>query len=142
MQIRAMFFEKQGIVHNEAAQRKASLRGVEHDCASTPKAQPECFIAANWDKGWVGELFYDIAKETGGQVVAMTQANFSSSSAHLSADVLTRCAWETMQGLVDVCVADAWETDERRTLASFTSPMDVVRIEYFFGQMTAHRVCS
>ena len=72
MQIRAMFFESPGVVQNDAAQRMARLKGIPHDCASSSRAVPQCFQAEHWDKGWIGELFFDIVHETGGEVVAMT----------------------------------------------------------------------
>lgn len=72
VQIRAMFFESPGVVQNDAAQRIAQLRGIPHDCASSSRAVPQCFQAEHWDKGWIGELFFDIVQETGGEVVAMT----------------------------------------------------------------------
>ena len=125
VRIRAMFFAKPGVVQNDAAERLARLEGLPYDCASRVWAVPQCFRAQNWDKGWVGELFFDIVQETGGVVVAMTAVNFSSSTAHAAADELTRCAWEVQLGLVDVCVADVWETDARRMVSTFTSPIDV-----------------
>jgi len=72
VQIRAMFFETPGVVQNDAARRIARLRGSPHDCASSSRAVPQCFQAEHWDKGWLGELFFDIVHETGGEVVAMT----------------------------------------------------------------------
>ena len=44
---------------------------------------------------------------------------------HASGDALLRCAWEVQLGLVDVCVGDVWETDARRIVSPFTSPIDV-----------------
>jgi hypothetical protein len=123
--IRAMFFEKRGALQNDAAQRASQLQGIAHDCGSSKRAVKECFRAENWDKGWLGELFFDIVHETGGQVVAMTAANFSSLTYHSAEDVLTRCAWEVQLGLVDVCVSASWETDELRLIAPFSSPVDV-----------------
>ena len=162
--IRAMFFEKQGVVQNEAASRceacvcfvlffsacssawnlvahlvpapsdrlhlcrmakETGLVGQGHTCANKDIALPECFRASNWNKGWVGEIFSDIVKETAVNVVALTAANFSASSAHVSTDDFSRCIWEVKEGKVDVCVGDIWETEPRRRFTSFSSALDV-----------------
>ena len=56
----------------------------------------------------------------------MQAANFSSlTSEHAGDDTLTRCAREVQMGMVDVCVADMWETVARRSISTFTSPVHI-----------------
>ena len=105
--------------------KETGLVGQGHTCANKDIALPECFRASNWNKGWVGEIFSDIVKETAVNVVALTAANFSASSAHVSTDDFSRCIWEVKEGKVDVCVGEIWETESRRRFTSFSSALDV-----------------
>eukprot|EP00291_Cryptomonas_curvata_P018852 CAMPEP_0172168344 /NCGR_PEP_ID=MMETSP1050-20130122/10082_1 /TAXON_ID=233186 /ORGANISM="Cryptomonas curvata, Strain CCAP979/52" /LENGTH=445 /DNA_ID=CAMNT_0012839249 /DNA_START=284 /DNA_END=1621 /DNA_ORIENTATION=+ len=97
-------------------------------------AQPECFVASNWQSGWVGALLLDVFHSMGLQdehIEAMTQLNFSGATdPHNRSGVFfggvsafTRCVWEVQLGHADMCIGDFWETYERRSIATFTTAM-------------------
>lgn len=122
-----MFFDSAAVVENPTAVAAAAAAGRDYSCDDIRLAVPECFIARNWDQGWVGELFATITNNLGANVVAMTRANFTAASSQIykGASSYTRCVWEVNRGMVDICIGDFWETNERRGIAPFSSSFDL-----------------
>mmetsp|Transcript_6279 Transcript_6279/g.14664 ORF Transcript_6279/g.14664 Transcript_6279/m.14664 type:complete len:796 (-) Transcript_6279:127-2514(-) len=126
LNVRIMYIDVWPATQNKAAKDAAEALGREYSCDDPDLAVPECFVAENWDSGWVGELAHNIVQSLQINVTAMTRANFSEAgyNAYKGVSSYTRCVWEVRVGHVDVCVGDFWETEPRREVASFTSAMD------------------
>ena len=68
---------------------------------------------------------FQVLKDLGVNVIAMTKANFSAAAKSVvTASSFTRCVWDVHFGNVDLCVGDFWETPERRNLSTFTAAID------------------
>eukprot|EP00277_Geminigera_cryophila_P035972 CAMPEP_0173098332 /NCGR_PEP_ID=MMETSP1102-20130122/34650_1 /TAXON_ID=49646 /ORGANISM="Geminigera sp., Strain Caron Lab Isolate" /LENGTH=523 /DNA_ID=CAMNT_0013990773 /DNA_START=288 /DNA_END=1860 /DNA_ORIENTATION=+ len=94
-------------------------------CGSAATATPACFVAENWNEGYVGVTFQRITSALGVPVIAMTKANFSAEVyvQYKGGSSFTRCCHEITLGNVDICASNFWETEERRGLTSFTSAL-------------------
>lgn len=126
--VRAIFIESPSVVENpKAAERARELGLASSNCNDPALALPECFVAENWNSGWVGSLSKIIFDNLGVEVIAMTQANFTlnSSAVYSGGSSYTRCVWEIRVDGADICVGDFWETNERRRIAPFTSSFDL-----------------
>mmetsp|Transcript_7423 Transcript_7423/g.17958 ORF Transcript_7423/g.17958 Transcript_7423/m.17958 type:complete len:715 (+) Transcript_7423:3-2147(+) len=121
-----MYMDVWPATQNNAAKDAAKALGREYSCDDPELAVPECFVAENWNTGWVGELAHNIVTSLQLNITAMTRANFSEAgrAAYEGASSYTRCVWEVRVGHVDLCVGDFWETEPRREIAAFTSAMD------------------
>ena len=126
LDVRIMYIDVGPFTMNPAARSRAKQLGIPYSCDKPELALPECFVARNWDGGWIGEMVADILFQLDWNVTALTRANFSQESAEIytGSSSYTRCVWEVRLGNVDLCVGDFWETDERRRIAMFTSAMD------------------
>jgi len=122
-----MYMDSSAVVENPAARAEAARLGLEYNCDDPALAVPQCFMAAEWNSGWVGELANTILTNLGANVVALTRANFTAASAQMyqGGSSYTRCVWEVNRGMVDLCVGDFWETNERRGIAPFSSNFDL-----------------
>jgi len=115
--LRAMFLYTEYTMTNSAMDDSGA------SCGSVGTATPPCFVAANWNKGYVGVTFERITSALGVPVIAMTQANFSKEVyvQYTGGSSFTRCCHEITLGNVDICASNFWETEERRGLTPFTS---------------------
>jgi len=126
-----MFIDGKDVVENAAAEQAARDDGAKHSCGSCcgdpVLAQPACFVAANWGGGWISKPVVRILQNTGASLVALTSANISAQAAAMSGSTnpYGACPYEILLGSVDVCLGDFWETEERRNLVAFTTPLDV-----------------
>eukprot|EP00286_Rhodomonas_abbreviata_P025844 CAMPEP_0181313226 /NCGR_PEP_ID=MMETSP1101-20121128/14134_1 /TAXON_ID=46948 /ORGANISM="Rhodomonas abbreviata, Strain Caron Lab Isolate" /LENGTH=494 /DNA_ID=CAMNT_0023420163 /DNA_START=273 /DNA_END=1753 /DNA_ORIENTATION=+ len=122
-----MYMDSSKTVENKAAQAAAQAKGIEYNCDDPKLAVPECFVAANWNGGWVGEMTHKILTSLGVNVIALTRANFSQEvfQVYEGSSSFTRCVYEVRLENVDLCVGDFWETNERRRVSPFTSAFDL-----------------
>eukprot|EP00286_Rhodomonas_abbreviata_P029116 CAMPEP_0181293060 /NCGR_PEP_ID=MMETSP1101-20121128/2857_1 /TAXON_ID=46948 /ORGANISM="Rhodomonas abbreviata, Strain Caron Lab Isolate" /LENGTH=649 /DNA_ID=CAMNT_0023397609 /DNA_START=114 /DNA_END=2063 /DNA_ORIENTATION=- len=125
--VKAMYLVSPSVVENPKAEAAAAALGRDYNCDDPKLAVPECFVADNWNSGWVGELSHKIFTNLGANVIALTRANFSAISyqTYTGGSSFTRCVWEVNKRQVDLCVGDFWETNERRAIAPFSSSFDL-----------------
>lgn len=95
-------------------------------CNDAAKAIPECFVAENWNYGWICDATSKIFENLGLTVEASTKANFTQASKDLytGGSSYTRCIYEIIAGNQDICVSDYWQTAERASIISFTTGVD------------------
>ena len=140
---------------NNAATEAANKAKRGHECGSccsNPQlAVPECFIAKNWNNGWVSKVMFEAWADFGIEIVALTPANYSAETfAPSKGSLFERCIWEVRSGTVvnhsvdltsfrentmhsyltcrvskDLCVGTFWETPSRRNLVQFTTPLEI-----------------
>jgi len=113
--------------NNLVAQKILKKMGRTLDaCNFVKTAIPECFVAKNWDSGWVCQVTSEIFRDMGVEVIAKTKANTTVSTAVYSGpSSYTRCVYEVVLKQVDICVGDFWETAQRRSLTAFTASIDL-----------------
>jgi hypothetical protein len=123
-----VFLGKNMACENPAANAMLLKSGLTYltACDNPAKAVPECFVAANWNHGWICEASAEIFSNLGYELVALTRANFTQASADLykGGSSYTRCIYEIIAGNVDICVSDFWQTTERSKIISFTTGVD------------------
>ena len=129
--LRAMFIHVDMGCENPAARialgrLKDPARIYPGACDDVAKAVPECFVAANWNSGWMCAATADIFEQLGLNMVASTRANFTQASRDLykGGSSYTRCMWEIVAGNQDMCVSDFWQTAERAKVMTFTTAVD------------------
>jgi len=117
--LRAMF------IYNQYTMANSAVHDGGASCGSAATATPACFVAENWNEGYVGVTFQRITSALGVPVIAMTKANFSAEVyvQYKGGSSFTRCCHEITLGNVDICASNFWETEERRGLTSFTSAL-------------------
>jgi hypothetical protein len=123
----AMFMDDESTCHNPTAAKLLENRGLTLDACNFRKtAIPECFVADNWDSGWICQVTHGIFRDMGLPVIAKTQANSTVPlSVYSGSSAYTRCVYEVKTQAVDVCIGNFWETAERRALVPFTTAIDV-----------------
>ncbi len=123
----AMFMDKERACTNPTAAKLLEKRGLTLDACNFRKtAIPECFVADNWDSGWICEVTHGIFRDMGLPVIAKTKANTTVPlSVYGGSSAYTRCVYEVQTQAVDVCIGDFWETAQRRALVPFTTSIDV-----------------
>lgn len=124
----AMFLYVGAICENKKAAEALAAKGKTMSaCDDEKEAVPECFVAENWNGGWICEVTSRIFNNMGVKTIAKTRANFTQASADLYPSLVssyTRCVYEIRAGNVDICVADFWETASRRKLVAYTAAFD------------------
>jgi hypothetical protein len=122
-----MFMDDERTCHNPTAAKLLENQGLTLDACNFRKtAIPECFVADNWDSGWICQVTHGIFRDMGLPVIAKTQANSTVPlSVYAGSSAYTRCVYEVKTQAVDVCIGNFWETAERRALVPFTTAIDV-----------------
>lgn len=105
VKLRVLFLEGAGAVMNSAATEAANKAKRGHACGSccaNPQlAVPECFIAKNWNNGWVSKVMFEAWADFGIEIVALTPANYSAETlAPSKGSLFERCIWEVRSGTV------------------------------------------
>ena len=105
LKFRVLFLEGAGAVMNSAATEAANKAKRGHACGSccaNPQlAVPECFIAKNWNNGWVSKVMFEAWADFGIEIVALTPANYSAETlAPSKGSLFERCIWEVRSGTV------------------------------------------
>ena len=123
----AMFMADEKVCNNAKALALLKKQGLTLDACNYRKtAIPECFVAENWDSGWICEVTHGMFRDMGVSVIAKTKANTTvPTSVYNGPSSFTRCVYEVKLEQVDLCVGDFWETAQRRALAPFTSAVDL-----------------
>jgi len=122
-----MFMSDPVTCNNFRAVAKLEKMGLTLDaCNYRRTAIPECFVAENWDSGWVCKVMHEIFRDMGAVVIAKTKANTTvPTSVYSGPSSFTRCVYEVKLQQVDICVGDFWETLQRRSISGFTSALDL-----------------
>ena len=123
----AMYMSGGGMCENFVAAQKLEKMGLTLDaCNYRRTAVPECFVAENWNTGWVCKVMHEIFRDMGAVIIAKTKANTTvTSSVYSGPSSYTRCVYEIQLKQVDICVGDFWETEQRRAISAFTSALDL-----------------
>eukprot|EP00291_Cryptomonas_curvata_P019850 CAMPEP_0172158522 /NCGR_PEP_ID=MMETSP1050-20130122/4420_1 /TAXON_ID=233186 /ORGANISM="Cryptomonas curvata, Strain CCAP979/52" /LENGTH=503 /DNA_ID=CAMNT_0012827925 /DNA_START=62 /DNA_END=1573 /DNA_ORIENTATION=+ len=135
--LRVVYLDKQYVTQNLAANAKVGDSYIfGRTCENANTAVPECFVAENWEGGWLGQFMWGVFSNylqlQSSDIAAMTTLNFTgatdpknATSVYKGASSFTRCVWEVNLGNVDICVGDFWETPDRRGIAAFTTALAV-----------------
>lgn len=123
----AMYMSSSGVCENLEATQKLEKLGLTLDaCNYRRTAIPECFVAENWNTGWICKVMHEIFRDMGAVIIAKTKANTTVTSAVYSGpSSYTRCVYEISLKQVDLCIGDFWETEQRRGITGFTSALDL-----------------